>query len=239
MEIDSTAANKELFDNDLIEAYYHTKNYEKAIQYADKAIRKDTARGLRILNFIIPNFQYKAKSELAIGDTLSAITTLSSLAKNFNGQSWSQVGLLAKRTNNDSLVETSFENAIEFYQEYLENRPKAWGYQLSLLEMYIIADKRQSAEELHSHLKDLVDEEDYRVLLEYFRIMLAMIYEPSAKINELNQEFQSYLTNKKTRLKKWSFQLILDWNQANNLSLKQKAGIIELTDSIRRTKISD
>jgi len=239
MEIDSTAANKELFDNDLIEAYYHTKNYEKAITYADKAIRKDTARGLRILNFIIPNFQYKAKSELAIGDTLSAISTLSSLAKNFNEQSWSQVGILAKRTNNDSLAETSFENVIEFYREYLKSRPKAWGYQLSLLEMYIIADKRQSAEELHSQLNALVDEEDYRVLLEYFRIMLEMIYEPSANINELNQEFQSYLAHKKTRLKKWSFQLILDWNQANNLSLEQKAGIIELTDSIIGTKRSD
>jgi len=239
IEIDSTAAMKKLSDDHLIEAYYHTKNYEKAIQYADKAIRKDTARGLRILNFIVPNFQYKAKSELAIGDTLSAITTLTSLAKNFNRQSWSQVGLLAKRINNDSLASTSFDHAIDFYQEYLKSEPRAWGYQLSLLEMYIIADKRKSAEELYTHLQSSVDEEDYIILLEYFGIMLEMIYDPSANINELNREFQSYLIHKKTILKTWSFRLLLNWNLANDLSIKQKAGIIELTNSLKRTKRGD
>lgn len=236
--IDEEAALQKLRDYSYIEALYKTENYKKAIKHANLAIKNDTSKNVRLLNFIIPNFKNKAKSELAIGDTLSAIETLSTLAKRFNQQSWSEVGILAKRIGNDPLTTMSFNNAINFYEEYIEKRPNNWGYQLSLLEMYVIADKKESAQKLYSKLTELIDDGDYKILLEYFKVALNIIYEPNLNTNEETKRFQSFLTNKKTKLDSWSFELFLDWNEINKLSAEKKLGIKKITNLLRRNDLN-
>ncbi|MBJ2176307.1 hypothetical protein JBL43_18795 [Aureibaculum sp. A20] len=238
IDIDPELAMSALYDDNFIEALYKTENYKKAIIYADLAIAKDTSSNVRLLNSIVPNFRYKAKSELAIGDTLEALETLTALAKNFDRQSWSEIGILSIRRGNDSLAKVSFNNTIKYYRKHLKNRPNDWGYQLSLLEIYVIADQKELAEKLHSKLTELIDEEDYKILLEYFKVALNIIYEPNLNTNKECKRFQSFLTNKKTKLNLWSFELFLDWNEINKLNAEKKSSLKTITNLLRRNDLN-
>ena len=90
--INNKIAHKHLYEDNYIEALFYTKEYLKSIFYAKIQIKKDTSNNVRLLNSIIPNFNYKAKSELAIGDTIKAIKTLEIVSEKFNGNKWTEAG---------------------------------------------------------------------------------------------------------------------------------------------------
>lgn len=232
IEINEEVALQKLIDDNFIEALYRTKNYKKAIHYADIAIKKDTSVGLRLLNSIIPNFVYKAKSHLAIGDTLQAINSFVILSKNFNGNNWMEAGLLSKKIGLDSFAELYFQNSFEYYSNHLKENTKDWGHHLSLLEAYIVAGENQLAKNYYNKLTIIgIDDSNYTVLLQYFKILMNVAQENNyIQFNDDYNDFKEKLNKQNIQLKSWSFELLLDWNKLNNLNINQKQNINKLTN---------
>lgn len=227
--INKKITNKYLYKDSYIEALYYSKNYHKSILFANNQIKKDTSEHVRFLNSIIPNFKYKAKSELAIGDTIQALKTLEIVSTKFNGNKWTEAGMLSKKINKDSLSKKYFEESYQFYKKYINNNPKAWGYHLSLIEAYIIGDNIELAKEHIKNIKFLkIDDKNYSSLVSYFEIIIKII----EKINYTPNfaEFKNSLEENKVNLKSWSFQLIEDWVQLASLNKTQKIKIIRLNN---------
>ena len=232
IEIDSVMALKKIFDDNFIEALFKTKKYKRTIYYANEAIKKDTASNIRLLNSILPNLYYKAQSQLKIGDTLQAIESYIVLSEKFNRDFWSNSGILAKKIKQDSLAKVCFNNSFENYKKDLNNKPKGWAYHLSLLEAYIVAGENILANSYSEKLKKTaIDDHNYKVLLRYFEIILKVIEnENYADFKNNFTQLKKHFTNQNVILKGWSFDLIRDWNQLNNLNTIQKENIEKLTN---------
>jgi Leucine-rich repeat (LRR) protein len=228
--INKNLTHKFLYETDYIEALYHTKNFKEAIRLADIEIKKDTKRGPRILNFIIPNFIHKAKSQLALGDTIKALKTYEVVSKRFNGNKWMEMALIAKNIHKDSLAKSYFNKSFEFYINHLKFRKKDWGYHLSLLEAYIIAGENKKAKNYYNELTNSnFENQNYNYLLKYFDAIL------SINTNAFNNKYldlEKELQIKKYNLPNWSFELLLFWNSLFNPSEK-KSKIQNLTKLLK------
>ena len=226
-KINKELTHKYLYEDNYIEALYHSKNYNKAISFADIQIQKDTTQNVRFLNSIIPNFKYKAKSLLAIGDTIRAIETFAISSKKFRSNNWTEAGMLAKKIKLDSLSKIYFKESIQFYTSYLEKRPKAIGYHLSLVEAYIIANKISLAKKHLKKTKTLnIDYKNYDILIPYFESIINILEDENYKVN-LNK-FHTKLKENSIKLNSWSFKLIEDWVVLNNLPEDKKIKILQL-----------
>lgn len=232
IEIDSVIALKKIYDDNFIKALYKTKKYKRAIYYANEAIKKDTASNIRLLNSILPNLYYKSQSQLKIGDTLQAIKSYIVLSERFNRNYWSNSGILAKKIKQDSLAKVCFNKSFENYKIHLKNKPKDWAYHLSLLEAYIVSEENILANSYSVKLKKAaIDDHNYKALLLYFEIILKVIENiNSSDFNNNFIQLKKQVVNKNVILKGWSFDLIRDWNQLNNLNTIQKENIEKLTN---------
>lgn len=221
ISIDKKIALNYLFESNLAEIYYKSNMFEKSIYYANNFLQKDTIFNVRVLNSILPNFEYKYKSQLALGDTIQAITTLEIGSRDFSANKWTEAGLLAKKMKMYTKAQHFFNKSFEFYINYLKKNNNNWGYHLSLLEVYIIAEEFNKANEYLLNLKNKdIKELKYQFLLEYFNIILD-------EINNNESFFTDYEVLKE-KLKKqdvnftgWSFELFLQWNELNSLSIKK------------------
>lgn len=231
-KINKELTHKHLYEDNYIEALYHSKNYNKAISFADIQIRKDTSQNLRFLNSIIPNFKYKAKSLLAIGDTIKAIETFAISSKRFRSNNWTEAGMLSKKIKLDSLSKIYFKESIQFYTSYLEKKPKAIGYHLSLVEAYIIANKINLAK---NHLKKIklidINNKNYKILISYFESIINIIENNDFNINY--NKFRERLEKDNIKLTSWSFKLIEDWINLNDLLENKKIKIIQLNHLLK------
>ena len=232
------AINKKLTHNFLhqtkyIEALFYTKNYSEVIKLADNEIRRDTSRGMRILNFIIPNFTYKAKSQLVLGDTIQAIKTFEIVSKKFNGNQWSLMALLSKKIKKDSLAKIYFNKSFDYYKNYLKTNDKNLGYHLSLLEAYVVANHKTQAINYYNLLmKRNITNQNYKYLLKYFDLIINIDDSNyDKKYNLLREE----LLLEKYILSNWSFELLHSWNDLNNAT-NQKEKIIKLTNLLSQSK---
>lgn len=228
-KINKELTHKHLYKDNYIEALYYSKNYNKAILFADIQIQKDTSQNVRLLNSIIPNFKYKARSLLAIGDTINAIETFALSSKKFSSNSWTEAGMLSKKVKLDTLSKIYFNEAFKFYTSHLEKNTNALGYHLSLIEAYILANKTNLAK---VHLKKLnllnLSVKNYTGLISYFEIILDIIDNKNYSISLA--KLKSILQANKVKLKSWSFKLIEDWITLNDLSKDQNFKINELNN---------
>ena len=231
--INKNLTHKFLYEDNYIEALFYTKNYKKVIEFADIQIKKDTSRNVRFLNSITPNFTYKAKSQLALGDTIQAIKTFEIVSEKFSGNQWSLMALLSKKIKKDSLTKIYFNKSFEFYKNYLKTNDKDLGYHLSLLEAYVVANNKKEATSYYQSLiKRKITNQNYKYLLQYFNLIINIddvnFYE---KYNTLKEE----LHLKKYVLSNWSFELLLSWNDFNN-NKNHKEKIIKLTNLLSQSK---
>ena len=226
-KINKILTSKHLYEDSYIEALYYSKNYSKAIEFANIQIQKDTSQIVRILNSIIPNFNYKAKSQLALGDTIQGIKTLEIVSKKFNDNKWTEAGMLSKKIKQDSIAKKYFTESYQFYKSYLKNKPNDWGYHLSLIEAYIIGNEIGLAKIELNKIKILnIDNKNYKSLITYFEIILKIIKEDNFKKDFL--KLKSNLKENNIELKGWSFKLIKDWVQLSKLKKEQKNSIKKL-----------
>ncbi|TXD49084.1 leucine-rich repeat domain-containing protein [Polaribacter sp. IC073] len=227
--IDSILTYKHLYEDNYIKSLYHTKNYTKAIAFANAQIKKDTSQNIRFLNSILPNFEYKSRSLLAIGDTIQAIQNFEISSRKFSSNNWTEAGMLSKKMKKDSIAEVYFNNSFDYYKSQLKYNPKDWGNYLSLVEAYIIGNKINLASEYINRLDKIeVENRNYKSLIPYFQeiINIAKIDNHKFSISK----FENLLKLNKFFLKNWSFKLIEDWLILNNLSEDKNKKITELNN---------
>lgn len=231
--INKNLTHKFLYEDNYIEALFYTKNYKKVIEFADVQIKKDTSRNVRFLNSIIPNFTYKAKSQLALGDTIQAIRTFKTVSEKFGGNQWSLMALLSKKIKKDSLAKIYFNKSFEFYKNYLKTNDKDLGYHLSLLEAYVVANNKKEAKSYYESLmKRKITNQNYKYLLQYFNLIINI---DDINFDEKYNTLKEELLLKKYVLSNWSFELLLSWNDFNN-SLKRKEKVKNLTNLLSQSK---
>lgn len=218
---------KHLYKDNYIEALYYNKKYLQVITMANKEIKKDTAKQVRFLNSIIPNFKYKAKSQLALGDTIKAINSFVIVSKKFRGNEWTRAGMLSKKIRKNTLSKEYYEESFKFYISYLKNNPKSWGYHLSLIEAYVISNQLELAQEQLKKLEVLgVKDKNYKSLISYFNIIIEII--KNENFHSGNSKLKNAIKIDTIKLKRWSFQLLEEWVQISSLNQKQRKNIINL-----------
>lgn len=227
LTLNKSLTYKHLYEDNYIEALYYNKNYLQVITIANKEIKKDTAKQIRFLNSIIPNFKYKAKSQLALGDTIKAINTFVIVSKKFRGNEWTRAGMLSKKIRKDTLSKAYYEESYKFYISYLKNNPKSWGYHLSLIEAYVISNQLELAQE---HLKKIeilgIKDKNYKSLISYFNIIIEII--KNENFHSGHSKLKNDIKINTIKLKNWSFQLLEEWVQISSLNQNQKKNIINL-----------
>lgn len=230
--LDSIYTENNLRSSDYADALLKEGEYKKAIKYYDIAIGKDTARGPYILNFIIPNFENRAIAHLAVGDTLAAIKGLEYVSQRFSSGDWAKAAILARALGKDSLASEYFKNGEQFYRDYIQNNLEAdrvdYGYQLSLLELYIVQEEVQKASNYHEQLKrEEISEKDKQLLLEYLEEVVGILQD-TVKEEELNAHTAKIL-RAGLKIPSWSFDLLKTWLELTNLDKTKVDKIRKLT----------
>jgi len=233
--IDSNSLHKNFSEDNIIKSYYETKNYKRTIELANIKIQKDTSQGgMRVINFIFPNFDYKVKSHLKLGDTIVAINALSAFSKEFRSYNqWTKAGMLSRQIGDITSSKKYFEESFNQYEKNIEFKPKSWGDHLSLLEAYVIAEEYDKANEYIKKLNDSMIFEDinYDTLLAYFEIIMDnVIGDNTQSYDEEFTKLDKRIINESVSLKRWSFELFLDWNAINTLTKVQKERIRNLSN---------
>lgn len=213
-KIDADFTDASIRASDYADALLSAENFEKAITYYDRAIERDTARGPYILNFIHPNFRNRAKAHLAVGDTLAAIKGLKHVSQRFSSGDWAEAALLARSIGRDSLASDYFVKGENFYKNYIQNNLKTervdFGYQLSLLELYIVQEDIPAALNYLEHLKtEQIDKKDKQLLLEYLEQVISILQDKANEAN-LNSFFRKVQVAD-LKISDWSFDLINTW----------------------------
>lgn len=232
--LDSLYTAKHIRKDDYAEALLAGKAYQEAVGYFTKAIQEDTARGPRILNFIIPEFRQRAEAYLGLGDTLAAIEDLRVVSSRFSSNDWGDAGLLAKKIHKDALAVELFEEGIDFYQEQIkwnaENDRVDYGYQLSLLELYVISGKTSEAKEYLEKLKgEDISSGRNQALLRYFDLILSIL---EGKAND--KEIEEFSPS--AEISGWSFELFNHWLKQIDISTQKKEKINTLNFKIQGEK---
>lgn len=208
---DSLAMNK-MFLTNMGEANYEVGNYHTAIDYLSKAIKKDTSGRVRIINFVIPDFKFRAKSYLKLGDTLSAISDYETLAAKFS-DSWGEVGLLYKAIRKSNEANVAYEKGIKKYQDQIDyfrkTKQPAEMQQLSLLELMIIKEDFKRAITYAAGL-----EKEFK-LIQHVTLLRYLIASAEIGNNSFDMESKSGLLNfinvNKKSISGWSYELFFKW----------------------------
>jgi Leucine-rich repeat (LRR) protein len=238
-KIDSSYTAKNIRRTQYAEALLEAGEYQHAIEQFTQEIKQDTASRVRILNFTVPLFENRAKAFLAIGDTVAAINDLRTVSERFNAGNWGEAGLLARKINKDSMAMDLFTSGVEEYEKQIEwnkeNDRVNYGYQLSKLELLIIAEEYEKAKNYHKKLlQEGVTPLRNEVLLEYCDLILKAISEDLSK-KEI-QQFNQKLFDEDIKISGWSFELFKKWTAQANISPQKKQKISALTTELENRK---
>ncbi|UKT63554.1 leucine-rich repeat domain-containing protein [Pedobacter mucosus] len=232
IKINDSLAMSKIFATNMGEASYEVGAYNDAINYMTKAIIRDTLGKVRIMNLVIPDFEFRAKSYLKLGDTLCAIKDYEILAAKFNG-SWGEVGLLYKAINKPDQANFAYVAGIKKYQEQVDylkkTKQSAELYQLSLLELMIIKEDFNSAKKYAYDLEKEFKLIQYVTLIRYLKAS-AEIGNNSFNIKN-KPALLAFIKVNKQSISGWGYDLFFKWLKTTKIS-KEKL-IREITDSIK------
>ncbi|MES2445839.1 MAG: hypothetical protein V4546_01580 [Bacteroidota bacterium] len=224
-----------IIKGNLGEANYQIGKYNEAIELLTAAIKRDTAGNVRIMNFVVPNFEFRAKSFLKIGDTLSAIKDYETLALNNWSDSWAETGLLYAVLNDKEKSKIAFEKGIKKYQSQIDYGKKQKNNieleQLSLLELLIIAEKFIDAEKYAQELKKDIKSNANLTILAYLNASVKIALNKSEEVDETGL-MQIISTNKKT-IESWSYELFFKWLRVTKIDEVKAKHIRRITDAIK------
>jgi len=234
VSINDSLAMSKIFLTNLGEANYEVGNYHVAIDYLSKAITRDTAGPVRIMNFVIPDFDFRAKSYLKLGDTLSAIRDYVTLAEQFS-DSWGEVGLLYKAIHKSKEADIAFEKGLKKYQDQIDyfkkTKQPAEMQQLSLLELMIIKENFRQA------IKYAADLEKEFKLIQHLTLLRYLKASAEIGNNSFAMESKSELLNfikvNKKSISGWGYELFLKWLSITKISKEKETLIRSITDHIK------
>lgn len=237
ININKDLALSKIFKGNLGEANYEVGNYKEAIELLTLALKNDTAGNVRIMNFVVPDFEFRAKSYLKLGDTINAIRDYEMLAVNNWSDSWGEVGILYRKINNDIAAKNSFNKGIKKYLETIDDSKKQ-KYdvelnQLSLLELYIISEDFILAEVYAETLKGEIKKTSNITLLAYLSACAKI---GNNKIKEVNFPFlENIILKNKKDISSWSYELFFKWLRVTKIQKEKEVLMRKLTDLIKPT----
>jgi len=234
MKINENLTLSKIFMNNLGEASYEIGEYDKAIIYLTKAIQRDTAGGVRIMNFVIPDFEFRAKSYLKLKDTVSAIKDYETLAQNFS-DSWGDVGLLYRTIGNNVAADDALEKGIKKYEDQIsyakKSKQAAEMLQLSLLELMIVKEDFKNAEKYSDELGKEFNDNAHKTLLGYLKAC-SQIGSGSFDYNSLPKLYRAIALNKKS-ITGWGYELFFKWLRITKIPKEKVISMREITDRIK------
>ncbi|KGE13972.1 hypothetical protein [Sphingobacterium deserti] len=225
LAIDSNLVLEQCNAQNIGEANYHLHNYKEAIDYLTRAIQRDTVGRVRILNFVVPDFEYRAKSYLALKDTSNALKDYLELASHFDKTFWTQVAMLYRQTSQVSNAEEACQKAVDYY-EYQINHPDVQKAtkemsMLCILELYIVCDQSEAAAAYAKKIQSSVTEGDLLPIFDYLCAINTIV---SGKRGNFSPDgFKGQIN------RRWGYDLILDWLPAAKLDERQAAVIKDIT----------
>lgn len=233
--INDSLANTKISLTDIGESSYEIGNYKEAISYLTKAIRRDTAGSVRIMNFVTPDFEFRAKSYLKLGDTLSAIKDYETLAKTFHSDNWGDIGLLYRSIGKPDEANLAFETGIKKYEEqiaYFKKTKQDVGmYQLSLLELMIVKEDFDRAEKYAVELENKFQSISQLTLLRYLSACAAIGNNSFDLKNKPGLE--KFIVANKNSVSGWGYDLFFKWLRVTKISKQKESLMRVLTDSIK------
>lgn len=226
--INSEITSQRLNNRAVGESKFHIGDYEGAILNLTNAIQNDTAGQLRIMNHVIPDFEYRAKSYLALKDTTRAIGDYRILAEKFESSYWGNVGVLYQKVKDPAQAGEAFCNGINAYEHRIEwikkAKQSAQMEQLCVLELYIIAEDFKKATTYARSIKNDIVSQD---LLPIYKYLLACL-----EIIENGQEATTAFSPaqyKNMVSSSWGYDLFLEWLQWTGLQTKTVKALHFLT----------
>lgn len=211
------------------QARTYVGDYEGALKDLTRAIKADTAGSVRIMNFVIPDFEYRAKSYLILKDTLKAIEDYETLASRFNEGFWGETGILYKRIGDHKNAERSFLKGAEAYKSIIgfsekQNRMADMEH-ISLIELLILSGNFETALSYADSIKNKISRLDIIPIYIYLVTVSKFLTNKSAKID------LSFFDNLKVGQisRNWSYGLFLSWLELANINAGLKKEVQELT----------
>ncbi len=217
------------------ESQYHIGEYKGAIEKLTKAIQEDTSGFVRIFNSIYPDFIYRAKSYLAIRDTLNAIKDYETLAGRFDPNLWSDAGILYKKIGDDVNAKRIFMNGAQELDGIRSINPKNHQgelipiNQLSVLELYIVAEDFAKASVYADSIQHNMTDTSLKPICQYLVECLKII-----STNDTNYKTDFNPNSYKGEIsKRWSFGLFLQWLDLTKINRQKVKELRALTLSMQ------
>ncbi len=227
LRIDSSLVLKLYHIRNLAELHYHTQHYKQAVDLFTQAIQQDTV-GMRILNFIVPDYVYRAKSHLALKDSSSAIQDYVMLATRFDASYWPQAAMLYEQTAQPEKAKLAYQKAIKHYQNRIDDpqitKDEKELLMLCLLELYIVSNRFDVAAQYANTMENDLTKTDLLPIFAYLKA-----------INDLASGKQTNFSMAdvaSTVSKRWGYDLVLDWLSYTKLTDNQTARIKDITSSM-------
>ncbi|WP_316751646.1 leucine-rich repeat domain-containing protein [Pedobacter gandavensis] len=234
ININDSLAMTKISLNNLGEANYQIGNYKKAIDYLSKAIKIDTAGSVKIMNFITPDFTFRAESYLKLGDTISGINDYLTLAEKFDG-SWGEVGVLYKTIGKSNEANMALEKGIENYQNQIaylrKNKRSAEMEQLALLELLIIKEEFTRAIKYSTDLEKEFKSVRYLTLLRYLKASAEIGHNSFDRKSK--PELLSFIRENKKSISGWGYGLFFKWLSITKIPKEKVTLIRDLTNQIK------
>lgn len=229
------ALNPELTDRILSpgnigQARTYVGDYEGAIKDLTRAIMRDTAGHVRILNSVIPDFEYRAKSYLILLDTMKAIKDYETLASAFEPAFWAEAGILYKRIGDEKNANKTFLNGVENYRRQIEfakkhNNNNTDMQMISIIELYLVAEDFDKAFAYADSVQNMIVRSDVKPLFNYLQDVTKLI---TGKTDYIEASWLSNVKNDQI-VKNWSYQLFLTWLDLTSIDKSKVKQVRQLT----------
>ncbi|MDF2853384.1 MAG: hypothetical protein K0S31_4069 [Sphingobacterium multivorum] len=232
IELNPDLAKKTLNFRNIGEARFRRGDYNGAIFDLTRAIQRDTIGPIRIMNFVVPEFENRARSYLAVKDTLAAIQDYLTLSEHFRIESWVDVGLLYQKTNQKEKSWEAFQKTIDYYHKRIANEREIQAnkelYRLCILEIYIVSNQQEKAKEYAAEIGSDIKKKDLTPVYLYLNSVIDIAEKKKPRFDP------SLFKDKVSR--SWSYDLLLEWTDGTIINNEQKRQIRDLTFAMEKLR---
>ncbi len=214
LEIDSAKATNLLDLEKYADALFEAGRYKECIRPYKLSIEKDLKFCVVFTNFMIPKLHNMANALLYTGDTLACLNIFGALIKRFDVPLHAEAGLLHKIIGqheiSDSLFIIAEEQMLKTINE--ENNTLGWwGNELSLLEIYLIADEKVKFTNYLIQLKSKSSPDiKSQMLLQYFILIKDAV--SGKNISNEIQQLENQISSNEISFKNWNCRLVDIWS---------------------------
>ena len=232
IELNPDLARKTLNFRNLGEARFRLGDYKAAISDLTRAIQRDTVGPIRIMNFVVPAFENRARSYLAVKDTIAALQDYLTLSERFRIESWTDVGILYQKTNQREKSLEAFQKTIDYYFKRIAHENEATAnselYRLCILEIYIISNQHEKARKYAADISSDIKAKDLTPVYLYLNAVIDIAEKKKPRFDP--SVFKDKISGS------WGYDLLLAWTDSAVIDSNQKKQIRDLTFAMEKLR---